>query len=166
MFLPIELPNIFTKMMITSTRVATLGHFLKATAILQEQLFTLPGIDLSWRANSTSEALGKLELMTPHLLLMADQLPDATLPEACNVIRAWAPDLPIIVINTGPHQHYLQELTEAQINHYVPFCELPTKLPGLITELLDMGHTFKARYGVRANVRQIKLEQLHAAGDY
>ncbi|MFW5659181.1 MAG: hypothetical protein ACOCZ8_04300, partial [Bacteroidota bacterium] len=140
--------------MMTLTRVATLGRFLKATPILEEQLFTLPQFQLCWSALSTSEALGKLELMMPNLLLMADQLPDTTLPEACGVIRAWAPDLTIIVINSGPHQHYLQEMTEAQINHYVPFGELKTKLPDLITELCVMGPSFKAQYASRAYFRQ------------
>ena len=131
--------------MTTSTRIATLGRFHKASSMLQEQLFTLPQISLCWQALNASEALGKLELMLPHALLMADHLPDATLPEACNVIRAWAPELPIIVINTGRHQHYLQELLDAGIKHYLSSNELNTRLPKIANQLLTLSATYKHR---------------------
>ena len=107
--------------------------FLDAIALLVEQddRFVVAG-----RARDGGEAVALAEEVAPDVVIMDIEMPVLDGVEATRLLRATAPDLPIVAVSGHDYEERVLEIREAGADDYVRKARLSDELPRVLASLL------------------------------
>jgi len=108
--------------------------FLDAIALLLEQddRFTVAG-----RACDGRQAVALAERLSPDAVVMDIEMPVLDGVEATTLLRAAAPQLPIVAVNGHDYEERVLEIRLAGADDYVRKARLADELPRVLAALLE-----------------------------
>ena len=107
--------------------------FLDAIALLLEQDNQFVVVA---RARNGREAVELAERLHPDAVVMDIEMPVVDGVEATKLLRAVAPDLPIIAVSGHDYEERVLEIRQAGANDYVRKARMADELPRALTALL------------------------------
>jgi DNA-binding NarL/FixJ family response regulator len=107
--------------------------FLDAIVLLLEQddRFAVAG-----RARNGREVVQLAEEVAPHAVVMDIEMPVLDGVEATRLLRAAAPDLPIVAVSGHDYEERVLEIRQAGADDYVRKARLAEELPRVLATLL------------------------------